>query len=309
MRAYLTALALTTFATIQVWPYVAKASEKGDALFTLYFVDEVKFVEQGGKTGKVQSTDGQWFKYRVSHADHRRAHMQGTASVKAADGKRVVASFIRVGVWKDLPPGWDGRGNRRNPLFPYRSAAADQKVYPYGTRIYLPQVDGYRTPDGFVLDGYFWVSDVGTRIKGPLRFDLFVGHEPVYEEIKKFDDTKWHGPVVIDRLPKLPEEWDPQTPDGLARVLSRSVCQGDASFARLNKDIKSVRRLGDFSKACLVKFQQQHRQIPEPEHGMAFGAITLWNLTQAASVLHKGQKYVVEKSRKGPSIKGPAKGD
>lgn len=289
---------LAIVAMLQAWHCVAAASVKGKARFTLYYVEEVKFVAKGGRTGKVQSVDGKWYKYRVSHVDHREAHMEGTAFVKQADGTRIVANMVRIGVWKDLPPGWHGRGNRRNPLYPYRSAAADQKIYPYGTRIYLPESDGWRTPEGYTIDGYLWVSDIGGGIKGPRRFDLFVGHEPVYDEIKKMEETKWRGAVVIDLLPKVPAAWNPQTPAGLAKVLSRTTCQSGGSFDALKKDIKSVRRLGELAKSCLIKFQKKHPQIPKLEHGMAFSAITLWFLTQAAVALHKGRNYVVDVSTK-----------
>jgi len=298
MRIPTIVFTLAVAAMLQAWHGVADASVKGNALFTFYYVEEVKFIARGGMAGKVQSVDGKWFKYRVSHADHREAHMEGTAFIKEADGTRIVASMVKVGVWKDLPSGWHGKGNRRNPLYPYRSAAADQKIYPYGTRIYLPDADGWRTPEGQVLDGFLWVSDKGARIKGSRRFDLFVGHEPAYEAIKKMEDTKWRGPVVIDLLPKVPAAWDPQTPAGLARVLSRTTCNSEGSFEALKKDIKTVRLLGDMSETCLIKFQEQHRQIPELEHGMAFGAITLWYLTQAADDLHRGRKYDVDAAAK-----------
>lgn len=277
---YVCALALAALATAYTPP--APAAEKGNALFTLYYVAEVSTAKKGGVTGKVQTADGKWIKYRVSPADHRQANMQGTVVSTEPDGKRIVSSIVRIGVWKDLPDGWRGRGNRQNPLVPYRSVAADQKIYPYGSRLYLPSVDGYKTPDGQTLDGYFWVADVGGRIKGRLRFDIFVGDQPVFREIQKFDAAKWRGAVVIDRLPSVPKAWDPRTVAGLRKVLGHAGCNSTGDVDATKAKTTSVRRIDGKLKACLIEFQKRHDKIPAVEHGMVMGTITLWHLTQAA---------------------------
>lgn len=269
----------------------AKAAEKGKALFTLYYVTEVKPVAKGGRTGKYKTTAGKWLKYRVSRSDDRRGHMEGTVVSAAPDGTRITTTIIRVGVWEDLPAGWHGKGNRGNPLLPYRTVAADQRRYPYGSRIFIQEVAGYKTPDGKVLDGYFWVADVGSRIKGRMRFDIFVGGEPNYRMLKKLDSTKWRGSVAIERIPKLPKAWDPRTVRGLVRILHRSGCDPTNGSATPIKNDRSVRRLEPAEKSCLVHFQKSHKAIPPVEYGMAMGAITLWHLAQAA------RKAIAEKRR------------
>jgi len=102
-------------------------------------------------------------------------------------------------------------------------------------------------------------------------------------------------------LPKTPSEWNPGTPAGLAKVLSRTTCKADGDYERLKKEIKSIRQIGDFAKTCLITFQKQYRKIPELEHGMAFGAITLWYLTQAAKSLQNGNSYAADSKTKKPA--------
>jgi len=82
VRLFLSGLAITV--ALHIGLEAAEASEKSSALFTLYYVAEVKSIAKGAMTGKVQAVDGKWFKYRVSHKDHRDAHMQGTAFSKQA---------------------------------------------------------------------------------------------------------------------------------------------------------------------------------------------------------------------------------
>lgn len=74
-----------------------------------------------------------------------------------------------------------GKGNKSNPLEPFVSVAADQKIYKFGTWIYIPSAKGLALPSGKVHDGFFRVDDVGGAIKGN-HLDFFTG--PFYREFK-----------------------------------------------------------------------------------------------------------------------------
>lgn len=76
----------------------------------------------------------------------------------------MIVSIAKVGEWTDLPEGWQGKGNRMNPLTPYPTVAADQNRHPYGSRIFISDIKNFKTPEGEVLDGYFWMADVGGGI-------------------------------------------------------------------------------------------------------------------------------------------------
>lgn len=59
-----------------------------------------------------------------------------------------------------------GKGNKSNPLEPFVSVAADQKIYKFGTMIYVPSAKGLKLPNGTTHNGMFRVDDVGGAIKG-----------------------------------------------------------------------------------------------------------------------------------------------
>lgn len=67
-----------------------------------------------------------------------------------------------------------GVGSRNNPLRPFVSVACDQKIYPFGTRFFIPSARGVLLPDGTVHGGYFVCEDVGGLIKGN-HIDVFIG--------------------------------------------------------------------------------------------------------------------------------------
>lgn len=60
-------------------------------------------------------------------------------------------------------------------LSPNFSVAADPKYHQPGDVIYVPSLAGTRLPSGELHDGYFIVKDTGGAIKGPDRFDFFLG--------------------------------------------------------------------------------------------------------------------------------------
>lgn len=251
---------------------------KDTGSFSLYYVAEIK-AGSGTVTGKVQTTDGKWETYRLTPSDARAANMQGTVAIEKPDGKSVVVNFVKIGQWKDLPDGWMGKGNRMNPLEPYRMVAADQTQHPFGSRVFIPDLVGYETPEGRTLDGYFWVGDIGNGIKGRNRFDVFVGAQAAYLAIMKAPDGggKWTAPIEVENLPGAPAGLDPKTEIGVRKILEgigQEVGEGSNGLAE-----------------AITEFQRKHPQIPEVEHGGRVGAVTLWFLTEAAQAAGSGKSY------------------
>lgn len=75
---------------------------------------------------------------------------------------------------KDTFP-W-GRGASGRPITPLRSVAADTRVLPMGTVIYIPELDGAsRGEDAGRIDGCFVVEDRGLHVQGE-HVDIFTGH-------------------------------------------------------------------------------------------------------------------------------------
>ena len=282
----LSSLALLNVGSSRAEPVEATGS------FTLYYVAEVK-PAASGTAGKVQTTDGKWETYRLSPKDNKSANIEGTVAIKEPDGSTTVVSFAKVGEWSDLPKGWKGRGNRMNPLTPYRMVAADQKHHPYGSRIFISDVKDFKTPEGEVLDGYFWVADVGGGIKGKNRFDIFVGTSSAYLEIMEQPDGggKWTAPIKVENLPTISGEFNPKTDSGVKRILEGLDYEPDAQKAGTDTSVRKEE--GWTMEEMLTDFQRQHPAIPEPEYGSRRGAITLWFLTQAAIALEAGKEYPV----------------
>jgi len=81
-----------------------------------------------------------------------------------------------------------GKGNKMNPLAPFKSIACDQGniraskrwlnggYMKFGQRIYIPAAKGKMMPNGIVHDGFFQCDDVGGAIYGN-HIDIFIGRE------------------------------------------------------------------------------------------------------------------------------------
>jgi 3D (Asp-Asp-Asp) domain-containing protein len=217
-------LALASVVTMLPGAVLAK-QVKGTTHCTLYYVFEAPG-EESAKGSKVTviTTKGEKLRVRVSPPNLRKANLEGTVtSVDPKDGTRYVTNIVRVGVWKDLPEGWEGKGNHSNPLSYYRTVAADQKRHPYGSRIFAPSlvdesIHGWDHPH----DGYLWVADTGGAIKGYMRFDVFVGREEVYEWVMELENQKghWNVPVEVEKLPSPPSDYSPRTDSGLKKILA-----------------------------------------------------------------------------------------
>lgn len=272
---------------------------KGEAKFSLYYIAEVKPKESGGIQGKVELGDREWEVFRLSPADTRRANMEGSLSVVDDDGEMHLASIISIGRWTMIPKGWEGRGNRTNPLVSYRSVAADPRYHPYGSRLFVPSTVGYTAPDGRKLDGWFWVADAGGGIKGRFRFDVFVGREARYLDHMKAEEGKWTEDVTIEHPPKLPAKFNPKKPAGMTAILETLGYHIDTTLEAM---VKSPKEWSDDVAlgTALNDFQRQHPEIPFAEYGTRIGAITQWYLHQAGAAVAAKKPYPAKPG--GPEI-------
>ena len=160
-------------------------------------------------------------------------------------------------------------GNEVNALVPLIDVAADQKRYPYGSMVYVPDAVGKKFADGESFDGYFWVGDAGGAIVGN-HFDLFIGDETLYKEFTR-RALKSRYKTTIYKLPNLPEAKNPRNDAGLAAILRDIGLITDPAEPPPKEALA----------AALLSFQRANSRIPPCEYGNPVGAITLWFLTQA----------------------------
>jgi hypothetical protein len=79
-------------------------------------------------------------------------------------------------------------------LVPYKSLAADLKIYRPGDVIYIPAFEGLDMGNGVLHDGFFVIKDKGRGIVGRGRFDFFTGNESWRNEKNPFVKLKIHDP-------------------------------------------------------------------------------------------------------------------
>jgi 3D (Asp-Asp-Asp) domain-containing protein len=74
-----------------------------------------------------------------------------------------------------------GVGVQSRPLVPFRSVAVDRNYIPYGTRLYVRELDGVQMPSsyGFVHDGCVQADDTGGGITGA-HIDFFAAEKSNY---------------------------------------------------------------------------------------------------------------------------------
>lgn len=65
-----------------------------------------------------------------------------------------------------------GAGIGECPLVPYRTLAVDPEFIRLGTRVFIPEFEGARLPDGTIHDGMFVAHDRSRYIRGA-RIDVF----------------------------------------------------------------------------------------------------------------------------------------
>jgi len=80
-----------------------------------------------------------------------------------------------------------GYGVQNRALEPFRSFAVDRTVIPYGTTLWIPELDGVAMPGdapwgGFVHDGCVIAADTGGAIVG-MHVDWFVGLRALYQTL------------------------------------------------------------------------------------------------------------------------------
>jgi 3D (Asp-Asp-Asp) domain-containing protein len=103
-------------------------------------------------------------------------------NVSGACGCDTAACFIEV----DAEHPW-GVGVQDRALVPYRSVAVDRDVVPYGTWLWVAELDGVRVPGeppwgDFVHDGCVLAADTGGSIDGA-HLDWFVGLKASYRSL------------------------------------------------------------------------------------------------------------------------------
>jgi 3D (Asp-Asp-Asp) domain-containing protein len=151
-----------------------------------------------------------------------------------------------------------GVGNRSNPLIPHRIVAADQSLYPFGSRVTLNVPDG---PYGEGDAQPFYIGDTGGAIKGPMRFDIF-----------QLDpkDRIFHGNFWACVEPPAMNVTTPRRMQEALELLGHYKGAIDGKF-------------GPISMAALRAFQKKAPAVPEVEYGVRTGAITTFHLAAAAA--------------------------
>jgi len=251
----------------------------GTGLWSMYYVADVAFDD---KNQNVKHTarlaTGEKVTFYLSQEQSKSALMEASIRHTDRSGKVRVGTLVH-GVWQELPEGAYGLGNRKNPLVPWVHVAADQSLYPFGSRVYLPEADGKTTPDGKVVDGHFWVGDTGSAIKGRLRFDLFVGDHKVFSEMMVRVKTIPHKfDCYVEPPPSVPKAIRPDNPLGMHELLKRLDCFKTPEAANA-VPCPYFSKFSDEMKDALITFQKRYKDIPPAEYGCPFGAVTYWFLS------------------------------
>jgi 3D (Asp-Asp-Asp) domain-containing protein len=251
----------------------------------MYYIHEATVaVKEKGVKHTVILLTGEKKTLQITQECSRIAKVEAAAAVVDKETGKVRVGALIGNVWHELPEGAFGIGNRKNPLVPWVHVAADQRLYPFGSRVFMPSAVGYKTPEGRVLDGYFWVADAGSAIKGRLRFDLFVGHDAIYTEMMARRRLAKPGiECYVEKLPKVPDKISPSTPQGMHELLIRLGCLRAPGVEGFSPHAFMV--IPDEMRDALVVFQKRYSEIPPAEYGNPLGATTLWFLTKAAQEL------------------------
>ncbi len=80
-----------------------------------------------------------------------------------------------------------GAGVKSRPLSPFRSIAVDPRQIPFGSTVYIAELDGLSMPGpqpwgGFVHDGCVVADDTGGGVKGK-QVDLFMARQNHYRTL------------------------------------------------------------------------------------------------------------------------------
>jgi 3D (Asp-Asp-Asp) domain-containing protein len=254
-----------------------RSGEQLEGDLTGYYIKNIRLKADGkGNQIALTNLDGNRVEYWLEHGEYKQAEMQAVAQAEKLDGSFKSIYRIREGEWIQLPPGSMGMGNRMNPLVPFHHVAADQSFWPFGSMIYCKEMDGRKTMDGKIHDGFFWVADVGGLIKGRNRFDIFVGKEKVFLDLlDKYADPEKEPKEQFEifPLPRAPSaDLDPLK--GIKPVIA--ILRGKGY------ELTGEERTDEDIEKELTKFQKTHRKIRAAEYGNRRGATTLWFLMAAA---------------------------
>ena len=253
-----------------------------DIHWTAYYVAPVeKTTPDKGHPIIVVDRQGNKVRVHLTRSSYDQANMEAVAVGIDKKGRKRYAYRVECDLWHEPPAGAAGMGNELNALVPLTHVAADQKRYPYGSMIYLPDAVGKKFADGESFDGYFWVADAGGAIVGN-HFDLFVGDETLYKDLtsRKIKDRY---KTTIYKLPNLPQAKNPRNDAGLAAILRDIGLITDPAEPPPKEALD----------AALLSFQHANSRIPPAEYGNPAAATTLWFLTQAEL------KFQVERSKTG----------
>jgi 3D (Asp-Asp-Asp) domain-containing protein len=91
-----------------------------------------------------------------------------------------------------------GLGSTGCPLIPFRTIAVDSRFVKHGSKVYIPELEGAKLPDGTVHDGMFIAADHG-YFRGA-QIDLFAGAGPrgARPFIRKGYGSRSHVTVYVD---------------------------------------------------------------------------------------------------------------
>ena len=111
---------------------------------------------------------------------YKKCATQGSCYFQQANKFRLFNVSRRVGgemrfneiIDRKCPFGW---GTHSTCIDPNYSVAADIKIYPVGTVIFVPEVRGLILENGDTHSGYFIVRDEGGGVSGAGRFDFNTG--------------------------------------------------------------------------------------------------------------------------------------
>ncbi|MBE7559356.1 hypothetical protein HS125_10550 [bacterium] len=110
----------------------------------------------------------------------RRCALNGTLRLSEKNGGHLITAHSKF-YWLELDAEKFpfGQGCRGDAIVPFKTVAADPRVFPYGSRVFVPMFEMLGMPDGSVHDGHFTVLDVGGKVKGD-HLDLAVRDDSDY---------------------------------------------------------------------------------------------------------------------------------
>jgi 3D (Asp-Asp-Asp) domain-containing protein len=148
----------------------ARTVERASLTF-YWIVDESSSRYDGSRTAELLDVRGRVIA-RTHPRFRRELLMEGTGRLR--DG-RVVAFHKKLrGVYRfRISRSQFGRSSLGCSLVPYRTVAVDPAVVPLGSKLFIPQLQGAKLPDGSTHDGVFLATDRG-QFRGA-QVDVFVG--------------------------------------------------------------------------------------------------------------------------------------